>query len=227
MPWYTAGSGCTTARLSIQGSRGRTQQIASGSTPRPSSQTMASVAVLPDPTTTYWLGASSSRARALTGTTRASSATSNGGGVSAGMVGSEVARVDDAAALRHLEPLAGDQRDDPTVPDVVAVGKELDPARAPASGRSGPGRSRCRSRRRSPGRAGRPRARAAAGGSRPGASRRRRRRSRPGAGGRTDRRRASGRRRCGGGRPSATRTSAWSTSASVNAMPVGAGTTTR
>ena len=87
MPWYTAGSGWTTARLSIQGSRGRTQQIASGSTPRPSSQTMASVAVLPEPTTTYWLGASSRRARALTGTTRTSSATSNGGGVSAGMVG--------------------------------------------------------------------------------------------------------------------------------------------
>ena len=47
----------------------------------------ASVAVLPDPTTTYWLGASSSRARSLTGSTRASSATPNGGGFSAGMLG--------------------------------------------------------------------------------------------------------------------------------------------
>ena len=47
----------------------------------------ASVAVLPEPTTTYWLGASSSRARSLTGITRAPSATSNGGGVSAGMSG--------------------------------------------------------------------------------------------------------------------------------------------
>ena len=47
----------------------------------------ASVAVLPDPTTTYWLGASSSRARSLTGTTRASRETPNGGGLSAGMLG--------------------------------------------------------------------------------------------------------------------------------------------
>ena len=87
MPRKIAGSGWTTARFIIHGSRGRTQQIASGSTPRESSQMQASVAVLPDPTTTYWLGASSSRARSLTGTTRASSATSNGGGFSAGMLG--------------------------------------------------------------------------------------------------------------------------------------------
>ncbi len=38
--------------MNIHGSRGRTQQIAPGSTPCPSSQTQASVAVLPDPTTT-------------------------------------------------------------------------------------------------------------------------------------------------------------------------------
>ena len=87
MPRKTAGSGWTTARFIIHGSRGRTQQIASGSTPRESSQMQASVAVLPDPTTTYWLGASSSRARSLTGSTRASSATPNGGGFSAGMLG--------------------------------------------------------------------------------------------------------------------------------------------
>ena len=87
MPVKIAGSGCTTARFIIHGSRGRTQQMASGSTPRESSQMQASVAVLPEPTTTYWLGACSSWARALTGTTRASAATANGGGFSAGMVG--------------------------------------------------------------------------------------------------------------------------------------------
>ena len=38
MPMKTAGFGWTMARLSIHGSRGRTQQIASGSTPRSSSQ---------------------------------------------------------------------------------------------------------------------------------------------------------------------------------------------
>ena len=54
MPVKTAGSGWTMARLSIHGSRGRTQQMRSGSTPLPSSQTQASVAVLPEPTTTYW-----------------------------------------------------------------------------------------------------------------------------------------------------------------------------
>ena len=86
-PKKIAGSGCTRARLSIHGSRGRTQQIASGSTPRPRSQTIASVAVLPDPTMTYWLGASSSRARSLTATTRAPSDTAKGGGTSAGMDG--------------------------------------------------------------------------------------------------------------------------------------------
>ena len=60
MPMKIAGSGWTTARLSIHGSRGRTQQMASGSTPRSSSQMHASVAVLPEPTITYCDGASSS-----------------------------------------------------------------------------------------------------------------------------------------------------------------------
>ena len=81
------GSGWISARLSIHGSRGRTQQIASGSTPRLSSQTMVSVAVLPEPATTYWLGASSRLTTSLTGTTCASSATANGAGLSAGMSG--------------------------------------------------------------------------------------------------------------------------------------------
>ena len=81
------GSGWITARFSIHGSRGRTQQIASGSTPRPRSQTQASVAVLPEPTMTYWLGVSSQPTRSLTGITRAPSATPNLGGVSAGMSG--------------------------------------------------------------------------------------------------------------------------------------------
>ena len=42
---------------------------------------------LPEPTTTYWLGASLSRARSLTGITRTPPSTSNGGGVSSGMSG--------------------------------------------------------------------------------------------------------------------------------------------
>ena len=86
-PRKTSGSGWISARLSIHGSRGRTQQIASGSTPWPSSHTQASVAVLPEPTTTYWLGASSSRITSLTVTARASSATENGAEDSAGMLG--------------------------------------------------------------------------------------------------------------------------------------------
>ena len=81
------GFGWISARLSIHGSRGRTQQIAPGSTPRASSQMQASVAVLPEPTTTYWLGASSRCTRSLTGTTRAPSPTANFGGSSAGMSG--------------------------------------------------------------------------------------------------------------------------------------------
>lgn len=52
MPRKTSGSGWIFARFSIHGSRGRTQQIASGSTSFASSQTQASVAVLPEPTTT-------------------------------------------------------------------------------------------------------------------------------------------------------------------------------
>ena len=44
IPVNTAGSGWTTARLSIHGSRGRIQQIESGSTPRSSSHTQVSVA---------------------------------------------------------------------------------------------------------------------------------------------------------------------------------------
>ena len=53
MPRNTAGSGWTTARLSIQGSRGLIQQMASASTPWARSQMHASVAVLPEPTITY------------------------------------------------------------------------------------------------------------------------------------------------------------------------------
>ena len=77
-----------TARFSIQGSRGRTQQIASGSTRRwVRSHTQASVAVLPEPTMTYVLGSSSHAGRSLTGITLAPSDTPNLGGVSAGISG--------------------------------------------------------------------------------------------------------------------------------------------
>ena len=67
--------------------QGRTQQMASGSTPRSSSQMHASVAVLPEPTTTYCEGAWSSATRSLTATTRTSSELPNGAGVLAGISG--------------------------------------------------------------------------------------------------------------------------------------------
>ena len=87
IPMKTAGSGWTTARLSIHGSRGRTQQIAFGSTPLSSSQMHASVAVFPEPAITYCEGAPPSFTRSLTATTCTPSATPNGGGVSAGISG--------------------------------------------------------------------------------------------------------------------------------------------
>ena len=87
IPMNTAGSGWTTARSSIHGSRGRTQQIESGSTPFSSSQTQASVAVFPDPTMTNSPGAASSFGNSLTGSARTPSATPNGGGVVAGISG--------------------------------------------------------------------------------------------------------------------------------------------
>ncbi len=87
MPKMMAGSGWISARFSIHGSRGRTQQIASGSTPRASNQMIESVAVLPEPTITYSLAVSSVRTRSLGGITRTSSATPKLGGDSEGMSG--------------------------------------------------------------------------------------------------------------------------------------------
>ena len=86
-PKATAGSGWTNARFNIQGSRGRTQMMRSGATPLRTNHTMASVAVLPDPTTTYALGASTTSAIAPTGTAEAPSATPKGGRVVAGTLG--------------------------------------------------------------------------------------------------------------------------------------------
>lgn len=83
----TAGSGCTTARLSIHGFRGRTQTIRPGSTPSLTSHTMASVAVLPEPTITYWLGASASDASAFDRDDRVIVRNAEGGGDVAGIVG--------------------------------------------------------------------------------------------------------------------------------------------
>src|SRR3954465_2851133 len=92
-----AGSGWISERFNIHGSRGRTQQIASGSTPRSNNQTQASVAVLPEPTRTYWLVVHSHGGGSLTGVTRAPSATSNFGGVSDGMSGARYR----ASTTRH------------------------------------------------------------------------------------------------------------------------------
>ncbi len=86
-PKATAGSGWTKARFSIHGSRGRIQMIRSEATPLRTSHTMASVAVLPEPTITWALGASTRSASAPTGSTEASPATPNGGGVVAGTAG--------------------------------------------------------------------------------------------------------------------------------------------
>ena len=86
MPVKTAGSGWITARFSIHGSRGRTQQIASGSTPLPSSQTHASVAVLPEPTMTYCRG--SVDRHQLVDRDHGPGSAPNGGGVVAGISGS-------------------------------------------------------------------------------------------------------------------------------------------
>ena len=87
IPMNTAGSGWRTARSNIHGSRGRTQQIESGSTPLSSSQTQASVAVFPAPTITNSAGAVSSLGSSLTGSARTPSATPNGGSVVAGISG--------------------------------------------------------------------------------------------------------------------------------------------
>ena len=112
IPRNTAGSGWTTSRLSIQGSRGLTQQIASGSTPRPSSQTQASVAVLPEPTITYWLGSLVENSEVVDRDHMYTVVDPERRRRVRWDVRGEVARVDDPAALRHLEPLAGDARDD-------------------------------------------------------------------------------------------------------------------
>ena len=146
MPMKTAGSGWITARFSIHGSRGRTQQIASGSTPLPSSQTHASVAVLPEPTMTYCCAPSTDTSR-WTGITVPGSA-ANGGGVVAGISRLEVVRVDHPPADPDLVLVAGHPGPDPTVTQVVAAREEGDLAR-PLQALHHPRRSRRRSPARS------------------------------------------------------------------------------
>ena len=87
MPMKTAGFGWTTARLSIHGSRGRTQQMASGSTPRWSSQMQASVAVLPEPAITYCDGPSSISDQLVDGHHARPSVVPNGAGERVGIRG--------------------------------------------------------------------------------------------------------------------------------------------
>ncbi len=126
MPRKTAGSGCTTARLNIQGSRGRIQQIASGSTPFCSSQMQASVAVFPDPTITYCSGGSSTRARSLTGITRAPSSTAKGGSAEERNGRRKVAGVDDPGPGRSMLRAAQTRTEAP-VAGVLAPGEEGHP----------------------------------------------------------------------------------------------------
>ena len=209
------------------GSRGRTQQIASGSTPRPSSQTQASVAVLPEPTTTYWLGCLLPAHEVVDRDHPGTLGHAEPRRRLRRDVGGEVARVDDPAALGHLEPL-------PRVDARRRCGRRR--SRSRRRTRPGPSRpsgppARRRSRRRSsagrPARAGPPRARSPGSVRRRAPSTRRRRRWRPGAAARTGRRRASGRPTPCRRSTRATRTSAWSISASVNAMPIAPAPTTR
>ena len=67
-----------------QASRGRIQVMASGEVPCSSSQVHASIAVLPAPMITKPSGGSATRTSSPTGTQRAPSATSKGGGSVAG-----------------------------------------------------------------------------------------------------------------------------------------------
>ena len=89
----------------------------------------ASVAVLPDPAMTYWLGDSSSRARSLTGEHPGDVADAERCRLLRGDAGSQVAGVDDPAPLGHLETPTRDARDHRAVADVFAVGEELDASR--------------------------------------------------------------------------------------------------
>ena len=124
VPRNTAGSGWTTARLSIHGSRGRTQQMASGSTPLSSSQMQASVAVLPEPTITYSDGASAKGDQLVDGNGpyAVRDAVRRRGGRRDRW--GEVAGVDDAPPAAYLVLPPGDARDEPSLAQVVAVGVE-------------------------------------------------------------------------------------------------------
>ena len=173
-----------------------------GPRPRASSQMHASVAVLPDPTTTYWLGASLRRDEVVDRHHPHAVGDPERRRRLRRDVGGEVAGVDDPAALRHLEPLArrrarrtcGRRRTrssakNSTRPDssirsartLVVVGADLGRGRPLLQARLRPVllQAAAAEQRR----------------------RRRRRTPRPGAGGRTGTPRASARRRRGGGRP--------------------------
>ena len=124
------GSGWISARLSIHGSRGRTQQIAPGSTPRrqqPDAGIGGGLAGADDDVL----------ARRLLEVHEVVDR-DHPGAVTDGElrrqlgrdVGSEVARVDHPAVVRDLERRSGHPRDDGAVADVRRAGEELDPPRA-------------------------------------------------------------------------------------------------
>ena len=216
------------ARFSIHGSRGRTQQIASGSTPRASSQMQASVAVLPEPDDDVLARrllqphevVDRDHPRAVGDAERAAASPPGCRGRGSARRRSGTAPAPRTARRRSREtkvrsPTYSQPGKNSTLPD----------AEHPV------GQQRRRSRRRSsagrPARAAPPRARAPASARRRAASTRRRRRRRTGAGARTGRPPASARRRRARRSTRATRTSAWSISASVNAMPMAPAPTTR
>ena len=226
IPRKTTGSGCSTARLNIQGSRGRTQQIASGSTPLPSSQTQASVAVLPGADDDELRGGAAELDQLVDGHDVRPVRDAERRRRRRRDLRGQVAGVDHARARSHLVAAAGHPRHDPAVADVLAARVEGDP-----SGREHPlaqhlGRS-TRTTSGAVARSCRPFSGPSSWMRPPRATSRARRRTRtPGGAGRTGTRRASDPRRRAAGRPAPRATSAWSISASVNAIPAAPAPTT-
>ena len=111
-PRAVTGSGCTTARLSIQGSRGRTQVMRSDGTPLVSSQTMASDAVFPDPTMTNRFGCLGEVAQLVDRDDPSAFGHTEGRWGGRRDRRREVGGVHDAAPYVDLDGLAGDERRD-------------------------------------------------------------------------------------------------------------------
>ena len=86
----------------------------------------ASVAVLPDPTTTILTRCNVEPGEAIDGEDAGAVSDTERWRLLRRNTRCQVVRVDDSATLGHLEALARDAGDDGAVSDVLAVGKELD-----------------------------------------------------------------------------------------------------